>query len=74
MMAQTSTDRLLAQTIRRQLKADAATCDLLVRVSVRRGVVHCHACVANLADAENMEAVMQRIPGVRGLVEELDLA
>lgn len=74
MMAQTTTDRLLAQAIRRQLKADAATCDLFVRVSVRHGVVHCRACVANLADPENMEAVMQRIPGVRGLVEELDLA
>jgi hypothetical protein len=56
------------------LKSDPATCDLLVRVSVRHGVVHCHACIDNLADPNNMEAVMQRIPGVRGLIEELDLA
>ena len=67
-------DRLLAHTIRRQLKTDAATSELSVHVSVHHGVVHLHASVDNLMDPDSIESVMWRIPGVRGVIEDLDLS
>ncbi len=40
---------------------------------VRNGVVHLRGRVADLDDADNAEAVASRVPGIREVVEELDV-
>jgi len=67
-------DEALADAIRRELSEDGATADLNVLVAVRHGVAHLRGRVADLEDAENAEAVAARVPGVREVVEELDVA
>lgn len=63
----------LAQTVRRELREDALTTDLAVRVAVRDGVVVLRGEVITLEDAENAEAVAARVPGVREVREELTI-
>jgi len=67
-------DEAIADAIRRELSEDAATADLTILVAVRQGVAHLRGSVADLEDAENAEAVAARVPGVREVVEELDVA
>jgi osmotically-inducible protein OsmY len=67
-------DEALADAIRRELSEDAATADLSILVVVRQGVAHLRGRVADLDDAENAEAVAARVPGVREVVEELDVS
>jgi osmotically-inducible protein OsmY len=67
-------DEALADAIRRELKEDAATADLVILVAVRQGVAHLRGNVTDLEDAENAEAVAARVPGVREVVEEIDVA
>jgi osmotically-inducible protein OsmY len=67
-------DEALAEAIRRELAEDSATMDLNVFVAVRNGVAHLRGQVADLDDADNAEAVAARVPGVRDVVEELDVA
>jgi osmotically-inducible protein OsmY len=67
-------DEALADAVRRELAEDSATTDLNVVVAVRRGVAHLRGRVADLDDAENAEAVAARVPGVREVVEELEIA
>jgi osmotically-inducible protein OsmY len=67
-------DEALADAIRQELREDAATADLAIVVAVRRGVAHLRGRVADVDDAENAEAVAARVPGVREVVEELDVA
>ncbi len=67
-------DEALADAIRRELSEDAATSELSIVVAVRQGVAHLRGQVADLEDAENAEAVAARVPGVREVVEELDVA
>lgn len=67
-------DEALADAIRDELRQDAATADLSIVVAVRGGVAHLRGAVADLEDAENAEAVAARVPGVREVVEELDVA
>jgi osmotically-inducible protein OsmY len=66
-------DEALADAIRRELSEDSATTDLNVVVAVRRGVVHLRGQVADMDDADNAEAVAARVPGVREVVEELEV-
>ena len=67
-------DEALADAIRRELREDALTTDLAVRVTVRRGVAYLRGTVPGLDDAENAEEVAGRVPGVREVVERLALA
>ena len=66
-------DEALADAIRQELREDAATADLQIAVAVRRGVAHLRGHVAGPEDAENAEAVAAHVPGVREVVEELDV-
>ena len=67
-------DEALADAVRQELSEDAATADLLIVVAVRNGIAHLRGKVADLEDAENAEAVAARVPGVREVVEELEVA
>ncbi len=66
-------DEALADAIRRELREDAATTDLQIDVLVRQGVAHLRGAVPGLEDAENAEEVAARVPGVREVVEELEV-
>jgi osmotically-inducible protein OsmY len=67
-------DEALADAIRRELAEDAATTDLNIFVAVRNGIAHLRGQVADLDDADNAEAVAARVPGVREVVEELEVS
>lgn len=67
-------EEALEDAIRRELREDAATIELDVRVVVRDGVAHLRGRVADLDDAENAEAVAARVPGVLEVVEEFEVA
>src|SRR5438034_154982 len=66
-------DEALADAVRRELAQDSAPTDLVILVAVREGVVHLRGQVADMDDADNAEAVASRVPGVREVVEELDV-
>ena len=66
-------DEAIADAVRRELREDAATTDLQVRVVVRNGVVHLHGSVPDLDDADSAEEVASRVTGVREVREELDV-
>lgn len=66
-------DEAIADAVRRELREDAATTDLHIRVVVRNGVVHLHGTVPGLEDAEAAEEVASRVTGVREVSEELDI-
>ena len=66
-------DEAIADAVRTVLLQDAATTDLDVRVTVRRGIVHLRGSVADLDDAENAEEVARRVVGIVDVVEELDV-
>ena len=57
----------------KELRRDAATTALEVQVAVRNGSVRLRGRVPDLVDAENVEAVAARVPGVVEVIEELDL-
>jgi osmotically-inducible protein OsmY len=67
-------DEAIAEVVDRELKQDSATAHLAVHVFVRRGVVHLRGVVAGLEDVDSAEEVAARVPGVREVIEELDLA
>lgn len=67
-------DEALADAITRELHEDATTTQLQIEVRVDRGVAHLHGRVTDLTDAENAESVASRVPGVRDVIEELDVA
>jgi osmotically-inducible protein OsmY len=67
-------DEALADAVRRELAEDAATTDLPIFVVVRNGVAHLRGQVADLDDADNAESVAARVPGIREVVEELDVS
>src|SRR5579859_187202 len=67
-------DEALADAVRRELAEDAATAELSIFVAVRNGVAHLRGQVADLDDADNAESVAARVPGIREVVEELDVA
>jgi hypothetical protein len=67
-------DEALAEAVRRELREDAATTDLHVWVEVEDGVVHLSGRVEGMEDVENAEAVAAAVPGVREVIEELEVA
>jgi osmotically-inducible protein OsmY len=66
-------DEALADAVRRELAEDSATTELNILVAVRRGVAHLRGEVPDLDDADNAESVAGRVPGIREVVEELDV-
>jgi osmotically-inducible protein OsmY len=66
-------DEALADAIRRELVQDSATADLAVEVRVEEGVAYLSGRVGDIDDAENAEEVAGRIPGVREVVEQLEV-
>ena len=64
-------DEAIADAIRRELREDSSTTALEITVDVFRGVARLRGKVADLADAENAEAVASMVPGVREVREEL---
>jgi osmotically-inducible protein OsmY len=67
-------DEALADAVRRELAEDSATTELNILVAVRNGVAHLRCQVADLDDADNAESVAARVPGIREVVEELDVS
>ena len=66
-------DEALADAVRQRLAEDAATADLTIVVAVRNGVAHLRGQVTDLDDADNAEAVAASVPGIREVVEELEV-
>lgn len=66
-------DEALIAAIQRQLHEDAATTTLAITVQVENGVAYLRGGVPGLDDARNAETVAARVPGVRDVVEELDI-
>lgn len=64
----------LAQAVHRELREDALTTDLVVKVGVRDGVVTLRGEVPSLEDADAAEEVAARVGGVREVSEELTIA
>jgi hypothetical protein len=67
-------DEALADAVRRRLAEDSATTDLPIVVAVHNGVAHLRGQVTDLDDADNAEAVAASVPGIRDVVEELEVA
>ncbi len=67
-------DEALADAVRRRLAEDAATTDLTIVVAVRNGIAHLRGQVTDLDDADNAENVAASVPGIREVVEELEVA
>jgi len=67
-------DEDIRQQVVEALGSDAATIDLVIDVIVRNGVVHLRGRVQTLDDAESAEEVAGRVPTVREVVEELEVA
>ncbi len=67
-------DEALADAIRRELREDATTTDLPIRVVVRNAVAHLRGRVPGIEDVENAEEVAGRVPGVLEVIEELEVA
>ncbi len=67
-------DEALADAVTTELLRDAATTDLRVDVTVLNGIVYLHGTVPGPEDAANAEDVAGRIPGIREVVEDLDIA
>ena len=66
-------DEALADAIRAELRQDASTTALAIDVEVTNGVAYLHGSVADLADVENAEDVAGRVPGLREVIEDLEL-
>jgi osmotically-inducible protein OsmY len=66
-------DEAIAEAVRRELREDAATTDLDVRIAVRNGIVYLDGKVPNIVDAENVEDVAARVPEVREIEDRLEI-
>lgn len=67
-------DEDLRDEVLQALRADAATTDLLIAVTVRNGRAYLRGEVPSLDDAESAEEVAGRVPGIREVIEELSVA
>ena len=67
-------DQAIEDAVRRELREDAATTQLPLSVVVVRGVAHIRGHVGGLEDAEAAEEVASRVPGVREVVDETEVA
>jgi osmotically-inducible protein OsmY len=66
-------DEALVTAIQRELREDATTTTLPIEIAVVNGVARLRGQVPDLIDAENAEAVAGRVPGVRDVIDELDV-
>ena len=66
-------DEALVDAVVRELREDSLTTGLELHVRVRNGIVRLRGRVSLLLDAENAEEVASRVPGVREVIEELDV-
>lgn len=66
-------DEAMADAIRRELREDAATTDLDVRVSVRQAVARLRGRVADLEDTDNAMEVAARVPGIEEVIDEIEV-
>ena len=66
-------DEAIADAIRAELRQDAATTQLVIKVDVMDGVARLRGSVPDMVDAENAEAVAARVPGVVEVLEELQV-
>jgi osmotically-inducible protein OsmY len=66
-------DEDLREEVIAALRADAATTDLIIAVSVSNGTVRLRGEVPSLDDAEFAEEVAGRVPGIREVIEELSV-
>jgi osmotically-inducible protein OsmY len=64
-------DEALVEAIQRELREDATTTALEIRVFVENGIARLYGRVPDLEDAENAEEVAGRVPGVREVIDEL---
>lgn len=64
----------LRQQVIEALRSDAATTDLVIQVTVREATVYLRGEVQTLDDAELAEEVAGRVPGIREVIEELEVA
>lgn len=67
------TDDELADIVRRELREDALTTDLAIRVSAHGSTVILRGEVDTLEDAENAEAIANEVPSVVEVREELTI-
>ncbi len=67
-------DEDVREQVLEALRTDAATADLVIRVTVRNGIVHLRGTVPTLDDAESAEEVAGRVPTVVEVREELEVA
>ena len=67
-------DEAIGEAILRELREDSATTDLQIEVEVEGGVAHLRGSVADVTDAENVEEVASRVPGVTEVVDETTVA
>jgi osmotically-inducible protein OsmY len=67
-------DEALVEAILRELREDALTTELQVRVLVRKGVAHLRGRVADVEEAEAAEEIAGRVPGVVEVIEELEVS
>jgi hypothetical protein len=70
---QTLGDEQVTDLVRRELREDATTIDFDIEVETRNGVVFLRGTVETLDDAENVEAVANRVAGVVDVREELEV-
>jgi hypothetical protein len=66
-----SADEGLEDLVHRELRLDASTADLRLKVGVRDGVVLLEGDVPDETDAENALAVAGRVPGVVDVIDQL---
>ncbi|HEX5140123.1 MAG TPA: BON domain-containing protein, partial [Dehalococcoidia bacterium] len=66
-------DEGLVDAVLQELEQDASTNGLEIEVTSYEGVVRLRGKVQDLEDAENAEAVAARVPGVREVLDELEL-
>jgi hypothetical protein len=66
-------DAGLAEAVLFELREDAATTHLRLRVACRDGIVRLRGTVDDGLDAENAEAVAARVPGVREVIDETEV-
>jgi osmotically-inducible protein OsmY len=70
---ETRGDEEITDLVRRELREDATTTDFDIEVDTRAGIVFLRGTVETLDDAENVEAVASRVPGVIDVREELEV-
>lgn len=66
-------DDALAEAIARELREDATTTALEIEVTVVGGIARLVGHVPDLEDAENAQDVAARVPGVREVIDALDV-